>query len=76
MQVTCTNIEVWSKCDLKDHYKVLTESYRQIFVRNAKLVDGKGVLIKLSHRLLTGVILLIVAEVAGLFPLFVASLSR
>lgn len=76
MEVTCKNIKEWSQCDLKDHYDVLTESYRLIYKRNSKLVDAKGVLIKVSHRLLTGVILMIVAEVAGILPLLAVSVGK
>lgn len=71
MDPSYKNAKEWSNSDLEHHYDILVRSYLNIYDHNKEIVDSKGIMVKLAHRLLAIVVVLICLEAAGLFYFFV-----
>ena len=62
MNPSSKNIREWSNSELEHHYDILVKSYLNIYYHNEEIVDSKGIMIKLAHRLIAIVIVLISLE--------------
>lgn len=70
MDPTEDNIRDWTLTDTPYFQELIRASYLQIYQNNAHIVDGKGDMVRWSHRLMTVLILLILACIIGLCILF------
>lgn len=69
MDPSYKNAKEWSNSDLEHHYDILVRSYLNIYDHNKEIVDSKGIMVKLAHRLLAVVIVLICLEASGFLTL-------